>query len=260
MRARERGIALVSVLWGVAILSVIVATMLATNIANTRVDRNNWSLARANALADGGVHRAILALLDTRPDHVVRADGTPWRFSLGGVRMTIAIQDENGLIDLNNAGPDVLTSLFQSVGMNQDQAKALAASIVALQPQNAPPNAVVFHTVDELLNVPGVTPTLFAQIGPALTVYSHSSTVDTNVAPRIVLAAMPGMDPATIDDMLAQRDAAFRTGTLAAPALGANRAFAITVWVVLDNVRVIRHAVVQFTGDKDKPFWFIAWS
>jgi general secretion pathway protein K len=40
-----------------------------------------------------------------------------------------------------------------------------------------------------------MTPALFAQVKPALTVYSGRQFIDPQVAPREALLALPGMDP-----------------------------------------------------------------
>jgi general secretion pathway protein K len=258
-RARERGVALVSVLWGIAILSLIAAAMLAAIGTTARIDHNAWALTRAGAIADATVNRAVLTLLDSRPEEQGRVDGTPRRFSFDGVRATVWGQDETGKIDLNTAGADLLAGLFVSAGLKQDDANALADHIVKLRPVNASTNAIAFHTVDDLLNVPGVTPDLYARVMPALTVFSHNATIDTNVAPRVALLALPDMDGKKADDLIAQRNEAYEQGTATSPNVSANGAFAITVEVHVDNVRLVREVVVQLTGDKDKPFWFVSW-
>ncbi|HEY2034728.1 MAG TPA: hypothetical protein VGH02_13675 [Rhizomicrobium sp.] len=259
MRARERGIALVSVLWGIAILSLIAAAMLAATITNARINHNSWALTRANALADAGVTRVVLALLDSRPEAQPRVDGVSQSFSLDGVRLTITVQDENGKIDINTASPDLLAALLASAGVRETTAGALADAIVSQRPQNAAPNIVAFHAVEDLRTIPGMTPDLLARVKPLLTVFSHNADVDQSVAPPAVLRALPGMTEPEIDNLLAKRNEAYRQKTAAATNVGAGRAFEIVVWVSISNVRLARRAVVEFTGDKDNPFWFVAW-
>ncbi len=60
---RNRGIALVVVLWTLLLLSLIAASFLALTRGEIGVARNAVDNARAEALADAGVHRAVLGLM-----------------------------------------------------------------------------------------------------------------------------------------------------------------------------------------------------
>ena len=62
----RRGIALVAVLWVLVLLSVIAAGFLYETRTQTKLARNLVENAKARALADAGVHRAVLALLEPR--------------------------------------------------------------------------------------------------------------------------------------------------------------------------------------------------
>ncbi len=62
------GIALVAVLWVLVLLSVIAAGFLYETRTQTKLARNLVENAKARALADAGVHRAVLALLGPRTD------------------------------------------------------------------------------------------------------------------------------------------------------------------------------------------------
>ena len=76
-----------------------------------------------------------------------------------------------------------------------------------------------FDTVEELLLVKGVTPTMLYGDGKKkgiinyLTVSSNSNTINVNAAPKEVLMAVPGMDPAKVDLLMIQRKATAATGT-----------------------------------------------
>ncbi len=69
MRPEGRGgIALVAVLWVLVLLSVIAAGFLYETRTETKLARNLVENAKARALADAGVHRAVLALLQPRTE------------------------------------------------------------------------------------------------------------------------------------------------------------------------------------------------
>ena len=65
-KARERGIALVIVLWGLVLLAVVAASFATGSRTETILARNLVENAKARALADAGVQRAILELLMPR--------------------------------------------------------------------------------------------------------------------------------------------------------------------------------------------------
>ena len=65
--ARRRGIALILVLWIAGLLAVIAASLVSSSRTEARLARNLIENAKAEALADGAVHRAVLGLLELDP-------------------------------------------------------------------------------------------------------------------------------------------------------------------------------------------------
>ena len=133
-----RGLALVTVLWVLVLLSLIAASFTRTTRTEVNIARNLIENAKAEALADAGVHRAIYALLvneeaprfdkeldellqrrpelqEMRSDRIAeqdprggwRRDGTIYFWPFQDTAVWISIQDEGGKIDLN-ASPDAL--------------------------------------------------------------------------------------------------------------------------------------------------------
>jgi general secretion pathway protein K len=280
---RERGLALVSVLWGLAVLSLIAASMLSAGLLSARMSRNAWAAIRTQTAADAVVQRAVLSLLDKSASGRWRVDGTPRDVSFDGVTVTVSIQDEAGKIDLNKADAQTLQGLFESEGLAPDDAAALADHIVDWRtprdrnsiaggtsadysgsdydPRNGP-----FQSIDELRLVAGMTPALYARAAPVLTLYSHSASIDPDTAPREALLAQPGMTEDKVDQILATRhDAATssitgdfgQTITVVPRLIG--RAYAITATARLGRAQFLRQAVVEMTGDANHPFWFVAW-
>jgi general secretion pathway protein K len=95
--------ALISVLWGIALLSVIAASFLSAGNVSYHLAHNTLEVARTEAVVEAAVNRGLLALLDPRPDKKSRLDGVVQTTSFDGVPIKIAIQDELGRIDLNVA-------------------------------------------------------------------------------------------------------------------------------------------------------------
>jgi general secretion pathway protein K len=267
MSARtQRGLALVSVLWGVAILSVIAAAMLTSSLSTAYVGRNVWNATRGSTLDEAAINRTILALMDDRTGRQPRTDGASAMRGTDGTNVRVWVQDESGRINVNFADKDVLQSLFVSVGVERATAGTLADRIVAARgtPASAEAagpvaTAIAFRNTDDLMQVPGMSATLYGRIAPLITVYGRSGAVNTEVAPRAVLLALPGATASSVDDALRQREAARAANLPAGARATANATFMITAQSDVDGARAIRVAVVQFTGDETKPYWFLSW-
>ena len=80
----ERGIALASVLWGMAALSLIAAAMLSSSMNAVHIARNDWTQLQAENAADTAIQRAIFSLFDLRADHRLPIDGTTQSLTVNG--------------------------------------------------------------------------------------------------------------------------------------------------------------------------------
>ena len=271
----------VSVLWGLGLLTAISLSLLWNGNMAYSLAHNGLEVASINATVEAGVNRAVAALLDPRPERRWRTDGAMQSFEFGGASIKISIQDELGKIDLNQAEAPLLASLLQSAGLNSNAAGSLADKIVdwrtatplkhlngakepdyralgsAYRPRNGP-----FQSVDELLLVMDMTPALFRQIEPALTVYSGRQFIDPQVAPREALGALPNMTPDNIESALAARanqqmSIAGQAGDALASLRG--RAFTIRTEFEKSNRRIVNEATVRLTENPNQPYWLLSW-
>lgn len=283
----QRGIALVVVLWVLVLLSAIATGFSTSSHTEVRIARNMIANAQARALADGGIYRAIQKLINPGADNIWRADGSLRSLDLGGERLLMSIQDEGGKIDLNAGAEPLLINLFRNAGLDADASAAMVDAIVDWRDRDhlvrlngAEDNDyraadkgygakdAPFDTVEELLQVIGMTAGLYARVAPALTVYSRRIGVDPATAPIQVLRAIPGVDSATIEEILANR----ALGNTAAPTpagLRAARAFlsraSRQVFTLRSLARTagggvfMREAVVRLARDPDRPYRFHVW-
>ena len=259
MGRRQRGLALVSVLWGIAILSLIAAAMLTASVTSARIDRNVWDATRASTVADAAVNRAILSLMDERAKRQPRVDGVPADLAVDGVPVRQWIQDESGKININTADKTLLQALFAAQGMSAGDAGTLADAVIARRLPQKP-----YHATDELLMVPGLSRTLYARIAALVTAYGHVANVNAEVAPRDVLRILPGMTDQAVDDALKAREvtraqALASDDTASTQLVQANATFLITAEVHVDKARVVRSAAVMFTGDESNPYIVLGW-
>ena len=218
----QAGIALISVLWVLALLTVI-ASALSFSVRNeTKFARNVIASAQARHAAEGGIYLAVERLLtraaQPRPDYAA------YEFVVGQAHVRAVISDEAGKIDLNAAPPELLDGLLRSAGVEAWQRANIVDAILDWRDADQVTRIngaedreyraggkdygakdARFDSVDELKLVLGMSPQLFRKIRPALTVHSQQRGINPAAASRLVLLGIPGMGPDTVDAYLRLR-------------------------------------------------------
>ncbi len=211
---RQRGVALLLVLWACTLLAILLggyATLARTEALQARYQ---FAQTQAHYAAEAGLMRAVYGLQNPQPKQRWSGDGRVYTFRYDQATVTVSAIDESGKVDLNTAAPGVLRGLFQAVGMNPTAAQALTDKVtdwrnpVGLEgttdsqraayaaagrdygPRNGP-----FVSVEELQMVLGMTPAVYRQVAPVVTIWSGVLSPDPNIAPPLALAAIPGMTP-----------------------------------------------------------------
>lgn len=233
---RQRGIALIMVLW----VSVLIAVLLASFSLSARVEalqgRNLLDSTRARYAAEAGLHRAAYELRGNNPDTRWVADGRVYKFDFEGAKIEVELYDETGKVDLNVADPLLLTALFELGGLEQREAEELAAAVAdwrdpddlvtvngaeaneyksagrSYVPRNAP-----FETVSEVQQVLGMSFELYRELEPLMTIYSGRAQPNPAFASPEVLQLIPGMSPDLIQMFVQQRQQPVVPGQPAAP-------------------------------------------
>lgn len=289
MKQRQGGVALVLVLWVITLLAVIAGNFAFSMRGEAQITRNLLSTAQARAQADAGVQRAWFELMKPPTDtERWQGNGVAHELLLDGVTLRVTIQDESGKIDLNFASDALLKGLFISVGMSEEASAALLDAVLdwrdadhlkrlhgaededyraagkSYGPSNSP-----FETVDELQRVLGMTPELYLKLAPALTVYSRQPGVNTAVATREVLLAIPGVNAAMVEQYLVQRQTLLATGQKAPPFIGAGSFASVSNGlstytarseaIIADGTAFVRQAVGRLAQDPKRPINVLAW-
>jgi len=279
----ERGWALASVLWVVAMLALMAAATQELTVISARTERRAWETAEADAALDATVVQAVAGIAAPLASDRWRVDGLSRDVAVGGLPVTVAVQAEAGRYDLNAVDASVLTDLLRSAGVEAERASALAGNILTwrspgpfhaidgatdadyltagmpCRPRHAP-----FQHVDELQLVLGMTPDLFARIRPALTVYSRRATIDPAIAPREALLALYHGDRQRVDALLQARDApsgenaGSRPGIMSPGLSLTGEAFTIAAQLEIDGRVHRRSVVVLLTGFPARPFLTLA--
>lgn len=287
MRAAQRGVALVIVMWAAILLTVVASSFIMERRTETMIVGNSIAMSRAQAAADAGVYRAVFDAYrnDNAPD-IWKRDGTQYDWSFDGIPVRVGMRDESAKIDINTASDALLRGLFISVGLNDEQADGLLDAILdwrdadslkrlhgaeeadykaaglAYRPANAP-----FQAIEELQLVLGMRPEIYRRIAPSITVFSHQAGVNPQIASRDVLLAIPGLTPEVVDDYIARREDARANGqplpTLAqagAYAAGNSMVVSVRSEAALDDGTYFgREAVALLRPAPRRPVTFVAW-
>jgi len=275
-RDRQRGFALLAVLWAAMMMAIIVGSMMASSRSGALIARARLNAATLSATADAAINGAIARMLDPDPARQPPTDGRHWGVTFDGIPVRLSVQDEAGKIDLNRASEALLSRLLEIGGLSPGQAGVMADRIRQWRSPSAShlvswardaayldtdtdsgagygPRHAPFPSVNELLLVRGMDPQVFARIAPSLTVTSGTPWVDPAYAGRDALLALPGMDNAAVTTALAARR------TAAPPGVAFGHAFTITAEIAAAGVRVVRRATIRLTGDTDRPVWTYSW-
>ena len=284
----QYGLALISVLWVVALLTV-VAGALSLSVRNeTRFTRSVVSGAQTRAAAEGAVYLSLKQLLESAQASAERIDRALYHVRLGEVPVRVAVVDAAGQIDLNTAAPELLDGLLRSVGVEDGQRADIVDAIqdwrdgdeltrlngaedgeyqAAGRPYGAKDGD--FASVDELQLVLGMSAALYRRIRGALTVHSRQRGINPAAASRAVLVAVPGLGMDTIDAYLRAREADESRGARALPAPVIDRRFiaaASGVYTIhaaaraRDGTQSQLSVTVTLRPSESAPFTILDWS
>jgi general secretion pathway protein K len=238
--ASGEGIALLMVLWVLAILMVIVLSFSFMARTETLSALSFKERTENKFLAEAGIERGIVEIfyrtqnLGLESSDMWKTDGTPYLNKLGNGSYTVRITNESGKIDLNTLNDSsgiILKNLLINSGVKDEDADTIVDSVLDWRdaddlrrlhgaesdyymslPNPYKAKDAAFDTMEELLLVKGVTPEILYGSGErkgvidSLTVYSKTPGVNINAAPREILTAVPGITPEIADVIIDFRE------------------------------------------------------
>lgn len=222
---RERGAALILVVWAVGLMAVFAASA----ARDARLDNEDARLTRgtviAKALAEAGLRQGTL--LWRAGDEEALAGTILCRAETGLLRLDLA--PANARIDLNLAQEDLLASLFRTLGADDAIAVSAAALIADYRDSDSTPRphggefqayerAGLAHgprndaiqLVAELAHIPGIPAWLYQDASTHLTVSGSTAVPDLDLASPVVRTAVE----ATLGIVPAARAAPVRSGRI----------------------------------------------
>jgi general secretion pathway protein K len=255
---RDRGFALLIVLWAMVLLAFFVAELTLSGRSGVLLARNLRAAAVTEAAADAATNEAVFHLLAQNQQHW-EADGGTHIVRLPQAVSAVLIQSEAGKVNPNSASPMLLGALLSEIGADTRTATTIAGAITtwrAPSAQNAstvaqyraagydyaPPGAR-FQTLDEVGLVLGMTADLLQRLRPHLTLY-HDGDPILQYADPVVQRAMGRLPAGTTFPIPARGEQVVSiTATTRGPA----------------GAYFVRHAIVRFTSRGDEPFQILTW-
>lgn len=226
LRFSQTGLVLVIVLWIIALLAIMAggfaySMRIETRLATSAVDR-----AQARALAEAGIAYALAWQLDPELPQQWPPNGDERDWTFGGARLRIRTIDASGLVNLNTAEPELLKALLAAAGLDARDQDRLAAAIqeqrnpteqgkldagshTAIQGMRSGPSR--FESIEDLQQVPGMIPVIYAQLAGLVTVFSEHRGVNPELAPVPMLRAL-GLDERAAADYVETRTRAAVSG------------------------------------------------
>ncbi|MGH6690871.1 MAG: type II secretion system minor pseudopilin GspK [Gammaproteobacteria bacterium] len=209
--ATQRGAAVVMAMLVVAVTATLVTGAFWRQSVIARQAENELSFAQAKWLIRGAIDWAGVILREDARTSSVDHIGEPWAVPLADthlnpddgrdpVYLAGAILDEQAKFNLRNlAGPKgvnplelaVLRRLLALVGASETLADPVAERVLASVPGEGGRKqlALGLGTIDDLLDVKGVSPAALERLRPFVTVLPQPTPVNANTAPAEVLAA-----------------------------------------------------------------------
>jgi general secretion pathway protein K len=211
-KARERGFAVLVVLWTLALVALLVAHVLANGRTELSIAANRSEAEDVQAIADGAVYQATFRVMAGE----WTADGATRQLRVGAGNAEVQIEDLAGRINPNHVSRAVMQRLLVDIGARPEQADEIAMAMEdwrrsgneaeplgATAPQyllarlGYVPTGQPFRNLQEIGLVLGMTPGLLAALAPHLSVFAPA-TPDPLRADPLVARALTAEDGAII--------------------------------------------------------------
>ena len=212
-----RGSALLAVLWMTVILSFVgmaLAANVRTEVESTRLlaeSEQGYFLARA------GVEAALLRMTSVVDPKQAEEESyfRQYDFQLATGTAHVDYFPSSATYNVNVATPGMLAALFVELGLSNTAADTLVQQLQEYRHPNRQKEALALESLDELLNLPAMTPELFygtftggrrrPPLYELLGVYGTSDTVNVNYAHVELMAVLPGMNEAMAEQLVTMR-------------------------------------------------------
>jgi general secretion pathway protein K len=286
---RQKGLALVLVLWVLSLLTIMAGSFALSMRREASVIAGLRNNAQAMAIAESGIAMAEMMLLNSDPNKRWRVDGNIYQISSMDAEVRVRLLSETGKIDINQADQIALQGLMTHAPVDEEQQTRLVNAILDWRDQDDlvridgaekkeyqaaglsyVPRNKPFQSLEELQLVLGMDKSVFLWIEPLVTVYSGQQQVNLQLAAKEVLQTIPKLDTDLVDSYIAARlDSAinnlpappFPSGSGQNNAAGQNNVLTVVSEALLDDESsaVISAVIKQSNETQATPFQVLKW-
>jgi hypothetical protein len=187
---REQGIALISVLWALLLLSGLAGAAAFMARTDAILTHKLGEFAQAESTTDAALVNAIAMLSDEKTSRHPPIDGQPQSWDFQGIPVTVTISNEAGRIDVNTADDDLILAFLYSQGILEDGATVMLSDLRKYEHvTSGPAPQGTLRTIDELKKISSWAVQTIDCWTDALTVYTGLPGVNPTDATRQVAAA-----------------------------------------------------------------------
>lgn len=283
----QRGLALVTVLWVVALMSIIAVSVLRTGRTDLTLARNVSTAVRAQLLSRAAVELVVFRLLQGNSDpRSWQLDGSIYAWRDADASYAARATSEHGRIDLNTASEALLRELALALGMSEQDAQRLSTAIIGRRDRLAATRIggatgadarqrgpiherqAPFLSIAELTSVADMNGSAYRRLEAFVTVYSGREQPDAAAALPTVQIALNGdriaesgritVDHRVLDDLQEMPSVVHKGRGSARPP---GRLYRIEVQTRLSNGHeLIEYAVIQLTPGDARPYRMLFWT
>lgn len=175
---RQRGVALLLVLWVLALLSTLLAGLLGwVHLQNRQA---LWQRQQTQSLlaAQAGIGMAVLAQLDRDPERHWIADGQAHELRFDDAQLAVSLSSEKGKLDLNTAPAEAFAHLVTACGAAPELSQRMAQSLEQRRGGGRAP----LRMIEELRELSGMTQPLYQCAADNVTLWSGQTMPDARMA------------------------------------------------------------------------------
>jgi general secretion pathway protein K len=183
---RQRGMALLLVLWTMALLAILLGTLVVEVRQQARLALWQREHTRASLAAEAGMNLAVRMLSDPIVNRRWLADGSTRTLSFDDARLQVSVRSERGKLDLNAAPAADFARLLVLLGATPAQARGLAASLERRRGQGQPP----LRALEELRDLATMSAALYLAVRAHVTVWSGLESPEPAFATPILQRAL----------------------------------------------------------------------
>ncbi|MEM9878931.1 MAG: hypothetical protein AAF862_06610 [Pseudomonadota bacterium] len=241
------GYTLLSVLWIVLLLGILASSISLIGISSRKQAAGFTNKSKADAAIDAAFNGIVYDLLTQQQ----KSRWSPTRgpvirqYMWQDVAMRIEVSNDHGKVDINRASDEVLETLFIGAGLSASTTSRLILQL--RDAQRSLPGPKRFGVIDELLSVPGMTPSLLNCLRPHITLYTWRSKPNLTVADPAIKRTFGGRSTSP--------------SNLRPTAANTTGAQVLTLKITVQDPSGVadRYIRIRLTGNKAKPLWIYAW-